>query len=55
MQFTTNLPYFQVLYNFSERRDYEKSLRDYERGGFLLSTGMFIDRGRCHKNFVIFS
>ena len=31
MQFPTNLPYFQFLYNFSERRDYEKSLRDYEK------------------------
>ena len=27
MEFPTNLPYFQFLYNFSERRDYEKSLR----------------------------
>lgn len=37
IQFPINLPYFQVLYNFSEGRDYGKSLRDYERGGFLLS------------------
>jgi len=46
MQFPTNLPYFQFLYNFSERRDYEKSLRDYESGGFPLSIGMFIDCGQ---------
>jgi len=54
MQFPTNLPYFQFLYNFSERRDYEKSLRDYESGGFPLSIGMFIDCGQYWKNLPNF-